>query len=334
MTAQNFKLDLSNREALQRYLHDSGRIGQEDSVVNLSSAGEGNMNCTLRVTTISGSFILKQSRSYVERYPSIPAPTERIHREEEFYAIVRRDELIRSFTPEVLWSDHGNYLLALEDLGQSTDFTHIYRKDSHVSKRDIVCIAKVLSELHYRFNVRTMEERLPNREMRELNHGHIFTIPLMADNGIELDRFCPGLREGSEHLRHDARLKKVARELGEVYLEDGSTLLHGDYYPGSWLNTSKGFRMIDPEFCFFGHPEFELAVAVAHLKMAQQSDTLIKDLFIYYHFDRSFDGSLFTKFAGMEVIRRMIGVAQLPLDLTLNERLDLLEEARTWVLRG
>jgi 5-methylthioribose kinase len=100
MTVQNFKLDLSNREALQRYLHDSGRIGQEDSVVNLSSAGEGNMNCTLRVTTTSGSFILKQSRSYVERYPSIPAPTERIHREEEFYAIVRRDELIRSFTPE------------------------------------------------------------------------------------------------------------------------------------------------------------------------------------------------------------------------------------------
>ncbi len=334
MTVQNFKLDLGNKEALQRYLHDAGRMTRNDRIVDLSSAGQGNMNCTLRVTTTSGSFILKQSRSYVERYPAIPAPSERIHREEEFYAIVRRDDLIRSFTPEVLWSDQGNYLLALEDLGQSTDFTHIYRKESQVSKRDIVSIAKVLSELHYRFNVRTMDQLLPNREMRELNHGHIFTIPLMADNGLDLDAICPGLKEGSEHLRHDLRLKKVAHDLGQTYLEDGTTLLHGDYYPGSWLNTSNGFRMIDPEFCFLGHPEFELAVAVAHLKMAQQSDALIKDLFIYYHFDRFFDGSLFTRFAGMEVIRRIIGVAQLPLDLTLTERLDLLEEARTWVLRG
>lgn len=334
MRGPAFTLDLNGKDALERFLRHSNRIAHDDRIVELTSAGQGNMNCTLRVATTEGTFILKQSRPYVERYPSIPAPLHRIHREEEFYRIVRKDDLIRGFTPEVLWSDHGNYLLALEDLGHSTDFTGIYRKGTDVSKASIVDMAKVLSELHFRFNSRTVDERVTNRMMRELNHDHIFVIPLRSDNELDLDAICPGLKEGTEHLRHDIRLKKVARDLGQMYLEDGSTLLHGDYYPGSWLNTANGFRMIDPEFCFFGHPEFELATAVAHLKMAQQPDSLIKDLFIYYHFDRYFDGSMFTRFAGMEVIRRLIGVAQLPLDLTLTERLDLLEEARSWLLRG
>ncbi|MCF8258380.1 MAG: phosphotransferase [Flavobacteriales bacterium] len=329
-----FTLNLADKDALQHFLWNSGRMHPEEKVIGLSSAGEGNMNCTLRVTTCSGSFILKQSRPYVERYPQIPAPIDRIHREEEFYAIVRKDGLIREHTPEVLWSDRENHVLALEDLGHSSDFSHIYRKGNNVSKTDILSIAKVMSELHYRFNESTMEARIQNREMKELNHDHIFIQPLEVNNGIDLDAICPGLREGTEHLRYDSRLRLMAHELGQTYMEDGSTLLHGDYYPGSWLQTAKGFRMIDPEFCFFGHPEFELAVAVAHLKMAQQPDSLLKDLFIYYHFDKYFDGSLFTKFAGMEIIRRLIGVAQLPLELTLNERLDLLEEARWWVLKG
>lgn len=334
MSAKPFSLHVADRDGLQTFLWDAGHMHPEEKVIGLSSAGEGNMNCTLRVTTSSGSFILKQSRPYVERYQDIAAPLHRIHREAEFYDIVRRDDLIRHHTPEVLWSDAENHLLALEDLGHSADFMDIYRKDVYVSKVDIMSIAKVLSELHYRFNKNTITERISNRSMRSLNHHHIFVLPLMQGNGLNLDEVCQGLQCGSDKFRIDDELKAVADELGKIYLEDGSTLLHGDYYPGSWLSTANGFRMIDPEFCFFGHPEYELAVAVAHLKLAQQPDSVIKDLFIYYHFDKYFDGSLFTKFAGMEVIRRIIGVAQLPLELTLEERLEMLEEARWWVLKG
>lgn len=334
MSVKSFFLNLADKESLQDFLWHLGHLPVTEQVIALSSAGEGNMNCTLRVITSSGSFILKQSRPYVERYPTIPAPLDRIHREVEFYDIVRRDELISNHTPQVLWSDAENHLLALEDLGQSADFMGIYRKDTNVSKNDVLSIAKVLSELHYRFNEDTINERITNRAMRALNHEHIFVYPLLENNGIDLDAICPGLQAGSGPYRTDDKLKKAADDLGQMYLQDGSTLLHGDYYPGSWLNTANGFRMIDPEFCFFGHPEFELGVAVAHLKLAQQSDSLIKDLFIYYHFDKYFDGSMFTKFAGMEIIRRLIGVAQLPLDLTLQERLDMLDEARHWVLKG
>lgn len=332
---EEFKLDIADKESLQQYLWEHGRLSTDELVVGLESAGEGNMNCTLRVTAPSGSIILKQSRPFVERYPGIPAPADRIYFEEQFYSIVRSDSLFRAYTPKVLWSDQGNHLLALEDLGQSTDFTCMYSKGYSVSKGDILSIAKGLSELHYRFNVDTVKQRISNMEMRKLNHEHIFVIPLVENNGLDLDKVCPGLQVATDRFRSDDKLKAMATELGRIYLDDtGTALIHGDYYPGSWLNTKQGFRIIDPEFCFFGHPEFELAVAVAHLKMAQQPDNLLKDLFIYYHFDKQFDGSLFTKFAGMEVIRRLIGVAQLPLELDLQERLDLLDEARQWVLKG
>jgi 5-methylthioribose kinase len=329
-----FLLHRENPFELEAYLLGNERLPRGHHVLSLDSAGDGNMNCTLRVTTEQGSFILKQSRSYVERYPNIRAPKERIHVEEQFYKTVRKDELISAYTPEILWSDRENHLLAMEDLGQSSDYSFIYQRDGNISKRDIVSIAKVLSELHFRFNTDTVNVRITNHDMRRLNYEHIFVLPLLENNGVDLDSFCPGLQEASEKFRTDDRLLSTSMELGRKYLEDGRALLHGDYYPGSWLRTPDGFRMIDPEFCFFGHPEFELAVAVAHLKMAQQPDSLIKELFLYYHFDKRFDGSLFTRFAGMEVIRRLIGVAQLPLELTLDERMDLLDQARMWVLRG
>ena len=54
-------------------------------------------------------------------------------------------------------------------------------------------------------------------------------------------------------------------KVGDIYLsDDGGVLLHGDYYPGSWLKTDAGFRVIDPEFCFLGPPEFDLGVLAAH----------------------------------------------------------------------
>lgn len=335
MSTNAFYLDASNKDALQHFLREKGRIAPDDHITALAKAGEGNMNCTLRVTTQQGSFILKQARPYIERYPKIPAPIARIHREEEFYSIVRRDALLRMHTPEVHWSEREHYLLAMEDLGSSADFTGIYRKGVNVSKTDILSIAKVLSELHYRFNVDTIPERMTNIEMRKLNHEHIFDVPLRVGKGPDLNATCSGLQRATTSFRSDQRLKVKARALGNIYLhEQGTTLIHGDYYPGSWLQTANGFRIIDPEFCFFGHPEFELAVAVAHLKMAQQPDSLIKDIFIYYHFDKRFDGSLFTRFVGMEVIRRLLGMAQLPLELDLAERLDLLDQARQWVLKG
>ena len=61
------------KELLQKYDVLGGR-----DVTSVSIAGEGNMNVTLRVTLAAGdskeSIIVKQSRPFVAKYDSIPAP--------------------------------------------------------------------------------------------------------------------------------------------------------------------------------------------------------------------------------------------------------------------
>ena len=60
-----------------------------ESVIAAERAGEGNMNCTLRVRTNERTFILKQARPWVEKYPQIEAPDERALVEAAFYRIAQ-----------------------------------------------------------------------------------------------------------------------------------------------------------------------------------------------------------------------------------------------------
>jgi 5-methylthioribose kinase len=85
--------------------------------------------------------------------------------------------------------------------------------------------------------------------------------------------------------------------------------------------------VIDPEFCFFGMPEFEIGVMVAHLEMAQQPPALIKQAIQQYQSKAPLDTSLQQKFTAVEILRRIMGLAQLPLALDLEERVALLRSA-------
>lgn len=330
-----FLLDVNNPKGLEDYLANNNYLNAGEKLEHLDVAGDGNMNMVLRAVTNHRSFILKQSLAWVHRFPMVKAPRERILTEYDFYQTVQKNAEIKKLTPEMYWIDRSNFLLCMEDLGRSQDFMHLYKKDGNLEKSEMADIARVVSELHFRFKFEPKEEGISNMEMRTLNHEHIFDLPLNSSNGFNLDSVLPSLQSTTDKFRNDEKLKVRALELGEIYLADsGTRLLHGDYYPGSWLKTPNGFRMIDPEFCFKGPAEFELGVAVGHLKMAQQSESLLKDLFVYYHFDSKFDGSLFSNFAGMEMIRRILGLAQLPLELDLKERLELLDEAYELVING
>ncbi len=212
-------------------------------------------------------------------------------------------------------------MMAVEDLGAASDFTDIYRKDKQISLDELADLVRFISALH-RVSVRDMQEPFPdNQTLKLLNAEHIFNYPYLEDNGFDLDTVQPGLQSlATQYRQHDA-LKTAIGLLGKAYLEQGDTLLHGDYYPGSWLRTKQGTKVIDPEFAYLGRAEFDLGVLVAHLRMAQTDDQTITDTLAGYQVSgRAFDHALFAGFCGAEILRRIIGLAQLPLDLTLEEK--------------
>lgn len=308
---------------LDHYLRRRQWLKQGEFVVSAEIAGRGNMNSVVRVATNQRTFILKQSRPWVEKYPEISAPFDRSQAEAEFYQLVSNTPAA-AFMPKFYWVDDESHILCLEDIGTVRDFSNIYA-DARVTPDELKQLCHFLSLLH------SFPSRIANREMRMLNHFHIFVYPFQAENGLDLDGITPGLEQISLKAKENRALVQCVTKLGQIYLSEEKFLLHGDYFPGSWLHGITGVRVIDPEFGFAGPREFDLGVMLAHLLIAGLKDAA-KHLACYYSSWKELDHHLVHNFAGVEILRRLLGVAQLPIAHDLGQKRELTEAAISMVL--
>ena len=331
-------LDAADPSALSAYLTEGGRLGPDEALISAEKAGEGNMNCTVRVRTSSGSFILKQSRPWLEKYPQISAPFDRALVEARFYHLVSSNEAVASQMPRLLWVDEQARTLALEDLGMASDFFPLYARRITLSDTVLAALVGYLATLHQLAPERVEDrKRFTNHDMRALNHEHMFALPLREPNGLDLDAYTgtPGLTAAAASLKADAAYGQAVAALGERYLHgEGESLLHGDFFPGSFLQTGTGVRVIDPEFCFCGDAELDLGVLAAHLLLAGEPAVCAESILSLYHSaGGSFSPALVRQYAGVEIMRRLIGVAQIPtLKADLARKTDLLALSRQLVL--
>jgi 5-methylthioribose kinase len=277
----------------------------------------------IRILTQKQSFILKQSRPFVHKYPQIPAPLERIFVEKAYYDIINQNEFLKSFSPKILSVEKIFHLLVMEDLGSGSDFLGLYKDKTKLNDNQLEKLILYLNTLHEL----PVNDFPDNFQMKKLNHEHIFLYPFMSENGFDLNSIQMGLQQIAMPYKTDEALKGKIKKLGERYLENGSHLLHGDFYPGSWLNTLSGIKVIDPEFAFLGDREFDLGVFVAHLKMSKYSKAKINQVLSVYQKQNNINLSLLQAYTGVEILRRLIGLAQLPLSLSLEDKGELLEEA-------
>jgi len=327
-----FLLEASNVGGLGGYLRSRGVLAAGGVVHSAAKAGDGNMNCTLRVATSGGRLILKQSRPWVEKYPQFAAPWDRALREAEFYQRVSHLPAVAGRMPRLLGCDEAARLLVLEDLGEWGDYSDIFQ-GAPLEVAELRAMGRFLSALH-QINLGEGEPSpLANGDMRALNHAHMFAIPLSQENGLDLEAITPGLSSVARQLQHDAAFVGETARLGrEVYLADGRHLVHGDFFPGSLLRTPAGPMVIDPEFCHFGRPELDVSMFLAHLHLAGQNLEVIQSWRPAYQAQGGFDDRIMIQLAGVEIMRRLIGYAQLPLRHGLEGKRRLLELAREMVL--
>jgi len=309
---------------------------QPDEIVEgVERAGEGNMNCVVRVMTSRRSFILKQSRPWVEKYPGFSAPWDRALVEARFYQTAESLPSVTRYLPRLLNFDASERMLMLENLEAAQDFTLLYAANSSgLADSERTQLVDFLLALHLSARAPGLRSLFANAEMRSLNHEHIFDLPLRPSNGLDLDAITPGLRSLSHDLQRDARYSREVAALGERYLDQagGECLIHGDYFPGSWLKARGRIYVIDPEFCFFGPPEWDLAILTAHLHMSGHPLVQIDNGLDRYAARAAVDRALIQKFAGVEIMRRLIGVAQLPVVFGLDKKAELLRLSKTLVI--
>lgn len=314
-------------------LDRKGWLPDGTHVTGTAKAGDGNMNLVERVYLSSGSsLILKRARGWVEKYPDIPAPVSRAAVEAAFYDAVNGTPAGNAM-PKHLASDADGATNLYEDLGEGTDGAFIY-KGATLPDADLKAVADWTAALHDLPVTEIMRRTLSNQPMRALNATHIFDFPLDADNGFDLDAITPELQAVADPLKTNAAFKQVVNDVRERYLaptpQDTDVLLHGDLYPGSWLTTDDGLFVIDPEFCWIGPAEWDVGVLLAHLRLSAQPND--RDAQFIKHYGRPLDNQLVQQIMGIEIMRRLIGVAQLPLNIDLAAKSELLSEARALVL--
>lgn len=313
-------LDPDKPQEIQQVLNEVGFLDGDKSLSKVEKLTHGNMNLTLRgVLSDHSSFILKQGRSWVEKYPEIAAPVGRTAVEAWFFKQTNTQSKLAKHSPQVLFFDQDNQILILEDLGNIKDGIYLYEqrpKDLSYLKEPI----SYLTELH-----KIIKDSLPaesleplqenNLEMRQLNAHHMFDFPFSQDGLMWIKENLPKRQDLAKEECANLSLKIAASEWKELYLKGGDYLLHGDYYPGSWIYKNDHFYAIDPEFGFFGPKEFDLGVFIAHCCFVNKTILKLESpLFDSYRAEHTnIDSRLVYNMAGIEILRRIFGVAQLPL---------------------
>ena len=319
-----------NKDILSKYLIEKQFLFPEEQIIKLEKPGEGNMNFVLRVITNKRNFIIKQARPWVEKYPQIDAPVSRNEVEASFYSHINRNKKLKAFSPELLYSDKGQFVSIVSDLGEGSDFSFLYKEETRLTKDELQSLVAYISILHH-LNLREFPE---NREMKILNHFHIFDFPFQQNNQFDLEQIQTGLQQIGNDVKSNTKLVNEIEKLGKLYLSSGNVLIHGDYYPGSWLKSDSGIKVIDPEFSFLGLAEFDLGVLLAHIQLTKQEKNITDSIIELYDAPAKFDLNLVAGFAGTEILRRLLGVAQLPVNLSLDEKEEFVQKATKWILEG
>ncbi len=273
----------------------------------------GNMNLTLRgIDTNNHSFIIKQGRDFVEKYPSIAAPLGRTSVEHAYYQKISSNTFLQSMSPKVVGACNENQILVLEDLGQVADGIRFYSQPDELNDQTLKDMTHYLDQLH-QIKFEPQISRLFNTEMKELNAYHMFVFPFGSAGQKFIDNNLSQLSSLAKKVQKSPKAQSTAKDLFKLYMTEGKTLVHGDFYLGAILQRDPQTYIIDPEFCFWGYPEFDWGIFMAHMLMLgkpldfctallennQRKPTKLRLDIVHQH-------------AAIEILRRLYGVAQLP----------------------
>ncbi|MDO5640881.1 MAG: S-methyl-5-thioribose kinase [Paracoccus sp. (in: a-proteobacteria)] len=251
------------------------RVGPADSW-QVSEVGDGNLNLVFIVRGSRGSAVVKQALPYVRLVgESWPLPLKRSFF--EYNALIRQAARDPGSVPEVFHFDEDQAIIVMEFLGD-----HIILRQGLIGGRRYPGIAEMLGLFCARTAFRgsdlamvTAEKKADvalfsgNVELCDITENLIFSDPYFAAG---MNHHTPGLDDAVARLRGDLMLKVAAQNLKLDFTARAETLLHGDLHSGSVMVSEGGdYRVIDPEFAFYGPMGFDIGMLIANFLMAFMS---------------------------------------------------------------
>jgi 5-methylthioribose kinase len=308
--------------------------------VAVDEIDEGNLNRVFRVRSEDSSIIVKQALPYLKvAGRSWPLTRHRARTENDAMAV--HGALAPGLVTPVLHFSEPMSALVFEDLHD-----HQTWRDALIAGRDVPGAATDLGRYCAQVLLGTSDALLPSAKRKELRRRFqyselclvtedlVFTAPY-ADS--QSNRFDPEIAELARSLQSDRALRSAAAQLRFAFKTRDDALVHGDLHTGSVLVRDGDTRVIDLEFAFFGPIAFDPGLLLANLAFSRIAHAAIGELDFCATVDRAaadfwstfaeecrrlwrptepwlaqFRGSMLAdaaRFAGMEMIRRVVGLA-------------------------
>jgi len=302
-------------------------------------AGEGNINWVRRVRSLARecSFVVKQARPALERFPEYRVSTLRIECEARWYETVARFDR-DGVCPRVHHFDPQRKALVLEDLAGAEPLDVLLARGGDAAPVAAV-LGRFLGAVHAGTRDPELASRFSNAEMRQLHGEHIFALPFRA-NDFPLS---PAVAKRAQAIVADAALLRRIEKAYARYRELAQALVHGDLQPTNVLVAAGAPKLLDAEIAHLGDPAFDLGQLTGHLWLralargdARAAAPAVSALWSSY--SAASGGVLEFEFsdalvhAGIEMLRRTLGAARVP-EVSRDEiALRAIDAGRTWVL--
>ncbi|TFE68474.1 methylthioribose kinase [Methylacidiphilum sp. Yel] len=289
---------------VETYLQSIQFLYPKESILSLTTESAHRIDKIVRVETSHRTFLLKQSRPWIDCCPSNRAPMSRILKEAEFYSLCSKDPILRSYVSSLLYVDRTNYLLILSELGKK-DCSAIYEKEPF-SVNELSSLLDFLSYLHSAFYKKKMILKFENQAMRKYHWRNLFVIPMKQKKSLSDSKKNESIDWFKRKFLTDWKFYSAMKQAAYHYLDQGPTLIHGNFLPFSWIRTGTGIGISDFESMICGRPEIDIGLLLSHLLLAGLVEHFFYTL-SYYRLPESFELIFAFKIAGAEIFRRCIG---------------------------
>jgi 5-methylthioribose kinase len=303
--------------SVSRYLQGLGLLAPGEAG-QVEPAGDGNINWVRRVRGAPGrSFVVKQARPALERFPEYQVTTDRLVFEARYFEVTAALDR-GGVRPRVVHFDPGARVLVLEDLGAAERLDHALARGADVAAA-LRALAAFLGAVHAGTRDPSLADRFGNREMQRLHGDHVFHLPY-RENDFPLS---PALRARAEQIWRDADLIARIDAAYRRYLLPRGALVHGDAQAGNVLLAERGPVLLDAEIAHVGDPAFDLGILLAHVLLPgiargeqARSEAAVRDVYESYAEAHGAAGLCeradVMRYAGIEVLRRTLGAARVP----------------------
>ncbi|USK35336.1 S-methyl-5-thioribose kinase [Bacillus sp. F19] len=323
------------------------RLGlfEEKSVLTCREIGDGNLNLVFHIVNQNQKgFIIKQALPYAKVIgKSWPLTLDRARIESS--ALLKQAEVASAYVPKIYYTDETLAITAMEDLSylQIARAGLIEGRDFPLLGRHIgEFLGKTLFyNSDFALNPKAKKQlvkQFSNPELCKITEDFVFTDPFFD---YESNSFEEELRQDAENIWNDSHLKLEVAKLKHKFLTEAETLVHGDLHTGSIFASETETKVIDPEFAYYGPIGFDLGHFFANLLMnaisrdeanqqvlldhietawavfeeefskAWKNDSLEAfakvDGYLSFILEKAFEDAI--GFAGIEIVRRTIGLA-------------------------